>query len=313
MLLQNARVALAAQRERADLIWIRSSKGIAFGALGGRLAGRRLIWDVDFEPESKGIVRILHRLGLRLSSKVIYQYQAAAEEIFGKSTVVKTQSKHISIVPGIDSSRILSESGVSRPEEESQDAKQAFQVLLIGTVCDRKNQRLAIEILSVLKNEYGQKNVKLLCAGGVADEVYLRDIKAYIEEARLQSDVEFLGWRDDIVALMRSADLLILPSQNEGVPNCVQEAMLLSLPVMVSSVGGLPQVVTNDVTGWVIDSWCPRVWANKLNTVIQDSRLRNEVTRRANLHALENFSTDTWGKRYAHAVEAVNNGCEGAK
>jgi len=64
LLVLNLGIARKIRRQGADVVWIRGSKGIAFAGLGAILSRCPLVWDVDYELPSRGVVRWLHRLGL---------------------------------------------------------------------------------------------------------------------------------------------------------------------------------------------------------------------------------------------------------
>jgi len=67
----------------------------------------------------------------------------------------------------------------------------------------------------------------------------------------LPGGVEFLGERDDVPALLRQADMLVLTSDDEGVPNVVLEAMAAGLPVVATPAGDTPDIVEDGVTGLI--------------------------------------------------------------
>src|SRR5262249_41673946 len=68
----------------------------------------------------------------------------------------------------------------------------------------------------------------------------------------LPDGVEFLGERDDVPALLREADMLVLTSDDEGVPNVVLEAMAAGLPVVATPAGDTPDIVEDGVTGLIV-------------------------------------------------------------
>ena len=63
--------------------------------------------------------------------------------------------------------------------------------------------------------------------------------------------VHFLGRRDDVFALMRAADLVVLPSRREGHPLALLEALALGRPAVACATGGIPEIVTHGRTGWL--------------------------------------------------------------
>lgn len=127
-------------------------------------------------------------------------------------------------------------------------------VLPAARVVREKGFIEAVEALKILVDE-GMR-VRLYLTGVTpfsADNVFLEELKGLIKSYRLDEHVVFLGWRDDIQSVIAYADAMILPSYSEGFPRVVIEAMLLKVPVVVTPVGGVVDVVENKVTGMVIE------------------------------------------------------------
>ena len=232
LLLQNTRILKVVHEVGADVVWLRGSKGILFAGVGSLLSRRPVVWDVDYELPSVGLVRRLHRFGLWLASAVVFQYRRAPEVIFGTELASQYRKKFSSIIPGIDLERL--------PGDRVRDScplgvKPPAVILQVGTVCERKNQCFTAEVLAIVKELAPDLQFEWHIAGGPGDETYSEQLRKVISTRELEPFTRFLGWRDDIVSLMSSADLLIMPSQDEGVPNTVQEAMYMGTPVVVST------------------------------------------------------------------------------
>jgi glycosyltransferase involved in cell wall biosynthesis len=103
--------------------------------------------------------------------------------------------------------------------------------------------------------------------------------------ADLGPAVTFLGTRDaaQVRALLRGAAALVVPSIYEGMPLVVLEAMEAGVPVVASAVSGIPEVVIDGETGWLVPPEDPRALAHALEEVLADpaeARRRGEAGRR---------------------------------
>lgn len=302
--IQNLRFARFVRRENADIVLIRGAKGIAFAALGARLAMRPVIWDVDRELPSHGTVRFLHQLGLSLANSVIFQYYGAGNAIFGSERTRKYQSKLHALIPGTN----LEQLTVFKLRRKQRAINNKFKVLQVGTVCDWKNQALTIRAIEEILNWKDMPPFMLQFAGEVFEEEYKKTLLEKIAMLGLDRQVEFLGWRDDIHQLMVGADLLLMPSKDEGVPNAVQEAMYIGLPVIVSNVGGIPEIVQHGHTGWVLPLRDHLRWAEQIWSCAQNKEKCNMVGKAASYYAEKHFCMEAWGKRYAAFVKIAASG-----
>lgn len=77
-------------------------------------------------------------------------------------------------------------------------------------------------------------------------------LEALTRHYELERDVLFLGHRDDSYDLLAMMDVLVLPSLSEGIPMVLLEALALARPVVASAVGGIPEVIEDRVSGWLV-------------------------------------------------------------
>lgn len=119
----------------------------------------------------------------------------------------------------------------------------------VGRVIKSKGQELAIAATRLLVAAGSDVNLLIIGDGPVLHD--LRDQTAQVGE--LSNQVHFLGFRTDVGVVLRSCDLLCLPSATEGFPLAVIEAMAASLPVVATSVGGVPELVVAHETGVLLD------------------------------------------------------------
>ena len=108
--------------------------------------------------------------------------------------------------------------------------------------------------------------------GPLADE-----IAALHHELRLGDRFHLLGYRSDVPDLLAAADIFTLASEHEGLPVSIMEAMHAGLPVVATAVGGVPEAVTDGVTGRVVPPNDHRQLASALVALAGDADLRERM------------------------------------
>jgi glycosyltransferase involved in cell wall biosynthesis len=108
-------------------------------------------------------------------------------------------------------------------------------------------------------------------------------IRAAVDRLGLGGRVHFLGFREDVPAILRTLDALALASAHEGMPASLLEGMAAELPVVATSVGGVPELVRDRETGFLIDSGDVEALAARLAWLHdhrEEARLMGERGRR---------------------------------
>jgi glycosyltransferase involved in cell wall biosynthesis len=93
--------------------------------------------------------------------------------------------------------------------------------------------------------------------------------------------MQFLGQCHDVPAVLAGADLFVLPSRSEALPNAVIEAMAAGLPVVASNVGGIPELITNQVSGILVAPGDPRALARAVIDVMEQPGCALQMGREA--------------------------------
>ena len=96
----------------------------------------------------------------------------------------------------------------------------------------------------------------------------------------VQKYVQFVGKvpHDEVQTFMKQADIFVLPSLSEGFPNVILEAMACGLPIVASRVGGIPDIITNNHSGYMVEVKDTNDIANKIILLLQDDTLRKKIT-----------------------------------
>ena len=124
----------------------------------------------------------------------------------------------------------------------------------------------------------------------------MEEIKLLVHKKGLQENVEFLGLCTDVKALMNTADIFCLPSDYEGMPMTLIEAMATALPIVATNIGGVPDMIRDGVEGLLCES-NPASVADALINLIEDESLRKKMGQAALLKA-QNYSSKNMAEKY---------------
>jgi glycosyltransferase involved in cell wall biosynthesis len=124
---------------------------------------------------------------------------------------------------------------------------EAGLVLAVGRLNAEKGQSLLLQAAPAVLSR---------CPGTVFALAGDGPLRGALEQQAAQlgiaGQVRFLGVRQDVPALLAAADLFVLPSRSEGMPNALLEAMAAGLPVVSFEVGGVGEVLVHGVTGLLV-------------------------------------------------------------
>jgi glycosyltransferase involved in cell wall biosynthesis len=96
---------------------------------------------------------------------------------------------------------------------------------------------------------------------------------------------QFLGQRDDVLQLLAGADAFVLASLHEGLPVALMEATSVGLPIVASSVGGVPQVLEDGVDALLVPPGDPGSLVDAMKRLASDPELRERLGRHAKLRS----------------------------
>ncbi len=124
-----------------------------------------------------------------------------------------------------------------------------------------------------------------------------------IERRNLNGFVHVLGWRGDVPQLLKAADVLVLPSRWEGLPNVVLEAFAAGIPVVASAVEGISELIADRKTGLVVPSRDADELASRIVEVLTDRPLKFALEQSAQTLVLKRFTWDANCKVYQELYE----------
>jgi glycosyltransferase involved in cell wall biosynthesis len=113
--------------------------------------------------------------------------------------------------------------------------------------------------------------------GHLGDGTIKKEIEENIAELGLEDNIRILGFRKDVSELLQLMDIFVLSSTSEGLPLSVIEAMASAKPVVSTSVGGLPEIVVPDRTGFLVEAKNAGMLAEKITILLENEVLRKQM------------------------------------
>lgn len=104
----------------------------------------------------------------------------------------------------------------------------------------------------------------------VGDGALRREIEGLATRLGAGDSVLFLGFRHPAQPYLAAADVVVLPSRTEGMPNALLEAMALGRPIVATRVGGVPELIEDGVSGWLVSGRNPAGLAGGLAALLTD-------------------------------------------
>jgi glycosyltransferase involved in cell wall biosynthesis len=172
-------------------------------------------------------------------------------------------------------------------------------VITVGRLERVKGYGDMIEAFMLLRQK--DSNSILLMVGSGSQQNSLR---SQIEALDLERCVILAGERQDIPQLLATSDVFASSSHREGLPLSVLEAMMAGLPIVATSVGDIPNVVTKE-TGVVVPPHRPELLAEALDDLLKNPAKRRQMGKAAKDRAMQEYSLDVWMRRQVQLYKDV--------
>lgn len=177
---------------------------------------------------------------------------------------------------------------------------------IVGNLSAVKNQLgLLTAFTKVLKQI---PDAALLIVGSAMfnrDDGYDQQLVAHAKSLGIASRVRFLGQRNDVPAIIRALDLLVLNSKSEACPLVVLEGLACGTPVLSTAVGGVPELIAHGTNGWLVPSGERARLCEAIISLIRQPALRTRLAENGQRHVAANF---TVGK-FITGMEMVYSKC----
>jgi glycosyltransferase involved in cell wall biosynthesis len=151
---------------------------------------------------------------------------------------------------------------------------------VIGRLSPEKGQDVFLEACR-LAAQKDCKFVGVLVGEGPWED----ELRARAKTLGLELRVRFAGHCQDVAPVYAASDVIVIPSRSEGLPNVLLEAMASGKPVVATRVGGIPEVLSDGVNGWLVPPEDPVRLGDAMAALLADTQLRHVLGDRACLDA----------------------------
>jgi glycosyltransferase involved in cell wall biosynthesis len=279
------RAAASFARRRPALIHAHNPTSMQYASVGKLVTGARLV--VTDHTQTRGVVRVASRAEWALTDAVVAVSRYTSEQSYTIGATGPVGVIHNGItVEAPRRTRAEVRAALGLPEDR------VVGIDVAGLI-HVKGHDVLVDALASLRDE--GTPVTILVAGEGEEEAR---IQQRIRDRGLGPDhIRMLGFRTDVTDLLAACDFFVLSSRLEGLSLAVLEAMAQRLPVLISRVGGNPEIIDDGVEGLLLPANDPVALAAAIKKLGADPALRRRLGEAGHRRVLRDFS-------FAKMVEA---------
>jgi glycosyltransferase involved in cell wall biosynthesis len=245
-----------------------------------------------------GVRRVAHAALARRSVRIVAVSETVRREAL--HTFWMPEKRVITIPNGVDPERLRAHRDRDVVRAELDIPSKAPVVISVGALSSEKEPLALLELCGRLA-----RSMPDVVSVFVGDGPMRQELTAAVRARKLEARVRLLGSRSDVGDLLGASDLLALTSRSEGMPACVIEAGMAGIPVVAFQVAGVPEVLIDGVTGYVVDPGNDEAFAARALTLLLNEDLRREMGRAAIERCQSLYDIQGVARRYADIYTEV--------
>jgi len=193
-----------------------------------------------------------------------------------------------------------------RSNMEGKPDKPVPMIMYLSHYLRSKGILVLIEALSLLKNRGYQFNARLI---GPPADLTIRELEEIADDKNLKDFVQIVGpkYGEDKFREFLMADIFVFPTYYEAFPLVIMEAMQFSLPVVSTFEGGIPDIVVDNETGFLVETQNPQMLADKLEILLNDKELRLRMGKEGYSRFLDNYTIDKFETSIFNTIQTILN------
>ncbi|MDP4105443.1 MAG: glycosyltransferase family 4 protein [Bacillota bacterium] len=232
------RVSSFILRNHIDIVYTSQFRSQLVIGWMAKLLGRKVIWHIHGEEQ---LNNTFGKVSVSAADKIIVVSHNLMKRY--KEQLPKWESKFTAVHNGVEVASF-----------GKRKKKDPFTISMVGTLIEAKRQDLAISACAMLIQMGYEIQLQILGEKPPwHNNDYKNSLHNLIDQYGISNSVFFLGWVENPFNTLSQSDVFILPSDTEGMPLSIIEAMAIGLPCIATNVGGVPELIMDGETGFLIE------------------------------------------------------------
>lgn len=286
------KLCLYLRRNRFQLVMTNTIKAHLYGSIAARLCSIPLIWrfhDILSPPDfSPLLIQFIVLFSKIFPEKILAVSRTTEDHLIEKGI----DRKKIGVIfNGIDEDRFKVQLGFRDIREEYRLENGAKLIGCIGRMIPQKGHKVFLSAIPGVIRE--RPETFFLIIGGVflGEDVYQKELLEMIERNGIEKRVLMTGFRSDIEDVIRSLDIVVLPSiAPEAFPLTLLEAMALRRPVIASDIGGFKEIIEDGIHGFLVEPNRSGPITERILYLLTHQDIADQMAERAQERVRQRFS-----------------------
>lgn len=161
----------------------------------------------------------------------------------------------------------------------------AIIIGLAGRLMEQKGHKTFLHAFQKVLNEFPNVYAVIAGEGPLAGE-----LQGLAEKLKINNNLSFVGFRKDLSEFLSQLDLFVMPSLWEGMPIALINAAACEIPIIATSVGGIPEFIKDNINGHLVTSGDPEALSQKIILALKQLNKAREMAKVARQDALNRYS-----------------------
>jgi glycosyltransferase involved in cell wall biosynthesis len=295
-------------KEKPDVVHTQLFFANIYGRIASKIAGVRNIvttlQNPDYTYEDNGkLTYAIRKFMDKYTGKFCNAAFIAASDFVKKDFEKQLNFKGIEVLHNCVDSSIFSEHGDNLANIKKIELgfdKDDIIVLNVGRLHPQKGQMVLIEAFNLV-HKNNNKYKLFIVGNGPLESV----LKSRVKELNLEKNTIFLKNRQDIPDIMKISDVFVFPSNYEGLPLALIEAMASGLPVIASKIDVLREIVDDGIDGILVENNDCVKLAEAISNLMGNAELMGRLSRNAREKAIKSFNPMAYAKKLENIYQGL--------